>query len=125
MFKNLKSKCGQGMFAEYTITFFLVVGVIMAMSVYVRRAIQGRIFSAHSYVFKDVNAVYNSGMNFQGGIWAQYEPYYINSQTYRAYTQSQETRLLPGGRDGIVEYQPYDSSAMKTNRQQASPEFAD
>ena len=56
----------------------MVVAIVIAMGTLVKRSIQGRMFAAHGSVFQDVNAVFSDpAMNFQGNIWAQYEPYYI------------------------------------------------
>ena len=127
MFKLLKCKQGQAVYTEYAITFFMVAGIIIAMSTYVKRAVQGRIYSAHQNVFVDVNAVFtNPVYNFQGNIWAQYEPYYVtNSIAQKRYSSSQITTITPAGRDGVVEYRDSSRSRSDSSRDQPAPAFAD
>jgi len=127
MFKLLKTKQGQAAYTEYAITFFMIVGIIMAMGTYVKRSVQGRIYSAHRSAFEDINAVFrNPAHNFQGGIWAQYEPYYVaNAMSLQRYTDRQETVVLPAGRDGIVEYRDSGRKVYTSNKQQLAPVDAD
>ena len=67
--------------AEYAILIAIVVGAVVAMQVYVRRGIQGRIRAAVDYVGSaDTNAIGDSqsAAMFQNN--TQYEPYYASSE---------------------------------------------
>ena len=127
MYKILRHKYGQVIFSEYITTFFMVVAIVIAMGTLVKRSIQGRMFAAHGSVFQDVNAVFSDpAMNFQGNIWAQYEPYYIvNAESLKNYRQQHDGRILPGGRDGIVEYRDNNDIRSRAHRAQPPPAWTD
>jgi len=80
--------------AEYAILFAIVVGAFIAMQVYIKRGLQGRI--------KDVvdargggGDVGNTQLTFNT---AQYEPYYLQSNAQTTQTSNEsETAGLGGG----------------------------
>ncbi len=117
------------MFVQYAAVFFIVAGVMTAMSVFIRRAVQARIYAAHHYAYDQINEVFaNPAYNFQGNHWAQYEPYYTNTDTIRSFAQETITTTEPGGRDGIVTYEmpaPENVSRSRTTRVQDSAASAD
>ena len=129
MLRLLKTNCGQGAFVQYSTTFFLVVAMITAMGVYLRRTIQARIYQATSYSFEEVRRVHRDPQNeIPGVLWAQYEPYYLNSVTLRSASQALITEIKPGGKDGYVEYTlpgGGNLSTSETVRTQATSEQAD
>ena len=69
MFKRLTKRAQTT--AEYAILIAIVVGAVVAMQVYVRRGLQGRIRSAVDYTGGVTNASWFNG--------TQYEPYYMCS----------------------------------------------
>jgi len=62
--------------AEYAIVLGLVVGAVVAMQVYVKRGLQGRIQQFATYNDSAVNDNWSADMNFK----EQYEPYYLDSE---------------------------------------------
>jgi len=79
--------------AEYAILIGLVVGAIVAMQVYVRRGLQGRIKDVvdHVGVGGDVGG---SEFNFSG---RQYEPYYLSSERTTTQTSTDTEAMEEGG----------------------------
>lgn len=88
MFKLLKNSKGQGAAVQYALTFFFVVAVVVSMTVYFKRAIQGRIKDATLYMAETVHDVY------QGNMYIQYEPYYMETVARRAVDADRSTKLL-------------------------------
>lgn len=91
MFRRLGRKAQTT--AEYAILIALVVGAVVAMQVYVKRGIQGRVRDAvdHTGTIGDVG---NTSFNFSGG---QYEPYYLVSDSGSNQTASNTENLLSAG----------------------------
>jgi hypothetical protein len=79
MLKRFRNNSGQSIGAELVITFVVVALAISMMSVYVRRAMQGRV---RDFVVYTRDEASNALANSDGYLYAvalQYEPYYINS----------------------------------------------
>lgn len=90
MFRMLQNKKGQGMTVQYVLTFFLVVALVSAMSVYVRRTLQARIRGARNWMGITVNAVTsNPSYNLVGNYLISYEPYYANQTAVREVDSSE------------------------------------
>lgn len=103
MFKKLKEHKGQGIAVQYVLVFFLVVGVVVSMTTYIRRTLQARMHSARDYVLAEVNAVHsNPAKNYAGNVLPEYEPYYAISQADRGQVIRQ-TRDLEGTGAGTAE----------------------
>ncbi len=109
-FKNNK---GQGIAVQYVLTFFIVVGFVAAMSIYIRRVIQGRIHDARGFMVSTVNAVY------EGNVYAEYEPYYLNTETQRAFDSTEIRRELNDYR-----YDVDQATTTQTTATQAPPKDA-
>jgi len=123
MLKQLKSIHGQGLIVQYAATFFLVVGLVTAMAVLARRAVQARILGAQAYSLAEVKRE-----TYVGNVWAQYEPYYMNASTLRSTSQQIVKEVVPGGREGVLEYElppQKNVSRFLTEKEQLSPEHAD
>ena len=77
MFKILKSNKAQITAAEYLLVLGVVVSAAVAMTVYFRRAVQARIWSAeHTMIATAIN---RTGNTYSGNWVVQYEPYYSNT----------------------------------------------
>ena len=78
MLKSIKTNKGQAVMGEYVLTFFLVIGVMTAMTIFLKRAVQARIRDSRQYmdtvVLSETAGVYVA-RNYQ----QQYEPYYLNT----------------------------------------------
>lgn len=79
--------------AEYAIVIGLVIAAAVAMQVYVKRGIQGKIKDAVDFSKKDVT----SGVTI--GTTSQYEPYYL-SQSLN--TSSNSATVATMGTAGVV-----------------------
>lgn len=79
--------------AEYAILIALVVGAIVAMQVYVRRGIQGRVRNAVDHTGTS-GTIGNTSFNFSA---EQYEPYYLASDTASSSARTQQEVLGTGG----------------------------
>ena len=111
MFKILANRNGQGSVVQYSLTFFLVVAIVTTMSVFVRRAVQGKIFDGKNFMFNIVGDVYfNSELNFRGGGLAiEYEPYYLERDTQRVVDSTGVERGIVSGDaypSGIYQQEP-------------------
>ena len=91
MFRRLGKKAQTT--AEYAILIALVVGAVVAMQVYVRRGIQGRVRDAVDYTGTN-GSVGNETFGFGGD---QYEPYYLVSDASSGQIATSNEALLTGG----------------------------
>ena len=130
MFISLKNRKGQGITAEYTITFFLVVAIISSMTVYLRRSMQARIRNSYNYMMKSVLDGYPSSARlrqYTNGIPVWYEPYYARVSSNRV-VDSVETRrgfASPGFTSGVAEKEYDTSTTLRMLSNQAPPTMAD
>jgi len=100
----MRNKKGQGIIAEYSLTFFLVTAFVFAMSIYVRRTVQARIRGALGTVVSEVNAVVRAAdSNLLGDVLPTYEPYYSSYQMERQQEFAVVEREYPAGMMGIID----------------------
>ena len=71
--RYLKNKKGQVVTAEYVMVFFLVVTVMMTMTVYIKRALQARVFAARNTMAEMV------AKKTKAEVYYEYEPYNTQS----------------------------------------------
>jgi hypothetical protein len=86
---------------EYAITIAVVVSVLTAMTIYVRRTLQARVYDTEQTM---VNVVDMMSRGISGGsisIKEEYEPYYGDSHSDVNQDIDENTELLPGGTTGI------------------------
>lgn len=81
--------------SEYVLLFFLVVGAITVMSIYVRRGVQARIRDTRKQMFNIVKE--RTGLQFFGNLEYEYEPYYINATTVVTTDINERKGLFQGG----------------------------
>ncbi len=106
-------KKGQATTVEYVIMILLVVSVIVAMTAYMRRGLQGRIHDANRLVAKHAaNAIGNS-------VVLEYEPYYSESGAVTQKTSRKQERVL--GFSGTLIGTQTTTNALST-RKQFAPE---
>jgi hypothetical protein len=118
MFKELQKNGGQVTMTEYLVIFFLVIGAIVSMSVYVQRALQGRMRDARQYMITEAAKAH------QGPIHYEYEPYYgyVASNVQRA---GRDVANLAGGSGtSIFRKSTEQSVAISTYSNQAAPKDA-
>ncbi|OGX06010.1 MAG: hypothetical protein A2Z88_05985 [Omnitrophica WOR_2 bacterium GWA2_47_8] len=130
LLKRLKQKNGQAVLGEYVLLFFLVVAGITAMSVYMKRAIQGRLRDSRQYMQRMVlNTLRDQSIpgDPDPQIWAEYEPYYMNRVTDTSSTIYDEKHLLPSGpgtTSGIYRSRIDETKVIKSTSNQAPPKDA-
>lgn len=104
MIRFIKNKQGQGIIAEYALTFFLVTAFLFAMSTYVRRTVQARVRGALGSIVNEINAVVlATDSNLIGEVLPTYEPYYASYQMERQQDSAIIEREYPAGMMGIIE----------------------
>lgn len=96
MWRNTK---GQVIASEYLITFFIVASVGTAMSVYFRRAIQGRMRDAHRVMVHSV--IDRTQGYYNNRVYLQYEPYYLDTETLTRREITTTDEMAAGGSTGI------------------------
>ena len=77
MMKLLRNKRAQNV-AEYAMLIALVVGAIIAIQTFAKRALQARVRDASKYMVDNTNFWSNTGKDYNS---AQYEPYYLQSES--------------------------------------------
>lgn len=89
MMKLFKNKKAQNV-AEYAILIALVVGAIIAIQTFAKRALQARVRDASQYMTTTMDF---DGLGGQTYNTAQYEPYYLQSESN---TVKSETEMKSG-----------------------------
>lgn len=105
MFMRRLGKIGQST-AEYAVVLALVVGAVVAMQIYVKRGIQGRMRNAVDHV-SAAGDVGGTTLTFDA---QQYEPYYMATDTVSAQAQNQNEVL---GRNGQIGRSSTQASKME------------
>ena len=120
MLHKLKKNQAQAQMTEYAVIIFVVIGMMTAMGTYVKRALQGRIHDARNYAVNSIKTTTNGIYN--GIVYYEYEPYYINSTTEVQSRDSTTSRLFLGGANS----KEFNSeSIVMTNSETAPPKDAD
>lgn len=104
--------------AEYAILIAIVVGAVVAMQVYVRRGIQGRIKNVVDHNPPSAT-VGDQTLTFTG---EQYEPYYQSSDAATSRASKQQDVLGKGGQAGRV---VAEQTQQMSQRKQAWDETSD
>lgn len=90
----LQTKDGQMIASEYVIVLFVVVAMMTGMSLYFRRAIQGRIRDAHNAMFNIVKD--RIGTAYAGNeVYLQYEPYFRDTDSTSLIAGNDTKQILP------------------------------
>jgi hypothetical protein len=104
--------------SEYLVTFFIAIGSIVAMTVYVQRALQAKIRDSRNYMIETAAQAQGHDIQFE------YEPYYgfVNSMVSRESDVQQA--LLPGGTTGFYTKNMDESIYVESLSVQAPPREA-
>ena len=105
---------------EYALTLFLVVGVLTAMTIYIRRVLQARIFDTRRYMINTVKSAPHVGK-----LRLEYEPYYVDTKSSTGHYQKEEVNLLGGGDTGIFRKDFEDVTNVRTSSEQLPPANGD
>ncbi|MBF0479877.1 MAG: hypothetical protein HQL26_10380 [Candidatus Omnitrophica bacterium] len=100
MLKIKKNLNGQILASEYVVVFSVVVGMIVAMTVFVKRSFQARLIDSRDYMIRTVKTQ-TRGVNLAGNIQAEYEPYYIKQVRLSGSSQNEQSQILPGSQNGV------------------------
>ncbi|MBF0533101.1 MAG: hypothetical protein HQL23_08425 [Candidatus Omnitrophica bacterium] len=76
---SVLSKQGQIISSEFAMSLILVVATLTCMSLYFRRAVQGRIRDARNYMVAEVRS--RAAGQYTGNLWGEYEPYTLDEQS--------------------------------------------
>lgn len=123
MFRNLKNKEAQMVGAEYVLTFFIIVGVMISMTIYVRRALQARIRDVRIYAINRVET--EAGDYYDGQLYLGYDPYYKNTDGFTIRRSETTKQLSGGGVTGIFTKTMDEYSRVEYFSNTAAPMFAD
>lgn len=119
MLKNLSNRQAQAVMGEYVLVIFMVLAVIVAMTVYFKRAIQARLHDARDYMVNDVRQ--RTVGSYSGELYLHYEPYYTNTIATVARDASSTTLILPGASSGIFRKVIDETTSVQVNSETAPP----
>ncbi len=126
---GLRHNKGQTTLPEYVVTFFLVIGVIVAMTIYIQRALQARVWDARNYAVNVANQACDADCHAAAGVANkslpyEYEPYYgyVNSTTTRS--SNTTDALLAVGETGIFRKIINEENQSSTYSEQLPPKAA-
>jgi hypothetical protein len=118
-----RDKKGQAVASEYMMVIFIVIGMVSAMTVYFRRAVQGKIYAARNMTVNYVLAATNR--EFAGNLYVEYEPYYANAESETERASEIVQKLKTDGGAGKSRTKMTISSESWTNSETAPPKEAD
>ena len=122
MLRYFKTNKAQAVIGEYVLVFFLAIGMVTAMTIYFKRAVQARIHDARDAM---LNIVINrSAGYFSDDIQIEYEPYYGNTVSTVVRRENTTTNLLPGATTGIFRKTSDEVTAVQTRSETAPPKDA-
>ncbi len=125
MFRYLKTNRAQAVSGEYVLVFFLVVGMMTAMTFYFKRAVQARIYDARNTMFNTVLIRAKKTGYYTGNLLAEYEPYYdVNRVSTIVRKANIQTKLLPGASSGIFRKVSDEITAAQIGSETAPPKEA-
>ena len=124
MIKHYKLNTRAQVFAEYAFVIVIIVAVISAMAVYVRRALQARIWDARNSMIQAIANNYNGVANYT--ILNEYEPYYSQAETEAVNDSGERASLLGGGSTttGVFLRNSNSTIGAQTNSEQLPPRDA-
>ncbi len=115
MFSKLKKKRAQAILTEYMVVIFIVVGVMTSMSVYIKRALQGRMYDARNYAVNSIKE--QTKDKYKGPVYYAYEPYYANSTSIIESNESMKSKLFGGG----ASTREFDGDVVTTSQSETAP----
>jgi len=122
MLRILKNNRAQAVFGEYLLVFLIVVGFLTAMTIFVKRALQAKVYDARNYMYNTVAD--RTGDYYNGTVAIEYEPYYLSYN--RAVTRGvdNDSNLLPGATTGIFRKTLDQTTSVQTESETAPPREA-
>ena len=120
--RYFKTNKAQAVMGEYVLVFFLAIGMVTAMTIYFRRAVQARIHDARDAMLNIV--VNRTAGYYTGNIQIGYEPYYGSTVSMVVRQENATTNLLPGATTGIFRKTSDAVTAVQTHSETAPPRDA-
>ena len=120
VFRKLDEQKAQAIMGEYVLVFFLIVGMITAMTVFFKRAVQARYYDARQ-AMGTIIVERTNGQGVTGRYYTEYEPYYVNASSYSYHDALDKSTLDVGGSSGIFTRDTDEYTQVKTNSTTASP----
>jgi len=108
---------------EYVVTFFLIIGIMSAMTLYLKRALQGRIRDAKVAMGNIVET--RAGGQWVGNFYTEYEPYFINTAATVSRTMTSGQNLRSGASSGIFSQTFNEATSVQAVSDTAPPQLAD
>ncbi len=118
---KIKNKKAQ-VISEYAILFFLVVAVITAMTGYLRRVLQARIWDARNMMMNTIANNYSCPTSYS--MVYEYEPYYLQTASRNNNDSVSTERLSAGGTTGMFNKEFLSTIIGQTQSQQLPPSDA-
>lgn len=106
--------------SEYALTFFIVVAAMAGMSLFMKRALQGRIRDAQQSMVATINA---RTTNYVKTPFFQYEPYYMNTSSVvdKDLSTTQTVGPSPGFSSGVFGQTWDESTEVRSTSNTISP----
>jgi len=130
MLRTINNIRAQAIMGEYVLVFFMVAAVMTAMTVFFKRAVQGRIRDARvgmELIIANHLEAEGYPLYWTGNMRTHYEPYYANSSSLISRDTRKETQLFatPGFSSGLFLKIINEASSTKTLSNTAPPKDAD
>ena len=89
------NKKAQVITGEYVLVLFILLGIMTAMTIYLRRGIQARIYDARHAA---IEVVQDSTQGYlTSNLYHEYEPYYTESETNMMVETEDASEIFPKG----------------------------
>ena len=121
---NCSNKKAQVISSEYVLVIFIVVGMMTAMTMYMTRALQARVFDAHQamgHIIVDRAQGKTQALN----VYTRYEPYYYDTNSTTYTSQDTEATLEPGFTTGNYRKEINDEKATALYSVTSPPKYAE
>jgi hypothetical protein len=119
MLRYLNNRRAQAVVGEYALVIFMVLGALVAMTVYFKRSVQGRMHDARDYMVDEVRS--RTAGSFDGDLYYQYEPYYTRTDATVTRSANHSTTILPGASSGIFQKVVVESTSGQASSETAPP----
>lgn len=123
MLRYINNRQAQAVVGEYALVIFMVLGMVVAMTVYFKRGIQARTRDTLHYMVNEVK--YGAAGNYYGNLYLHYEPYYIETDAAVDRSARHVTSLSGGQSSGIFQKTIDESTTMTVSSETAPPKDFD
>ena len=127
MMRLLKTRQAQANIGEYVLLIFIATAAVTAMSIYVKRALQGRVRDATVVMAKTPLKYLTSDGNvfqYNGIMYLAYEPYYENRLAVIEQQTNDTSTLSQGMSSGVFKKNIDQRTYVETYSEQLAPKDA-